>query len=238
MALELHWDRGRIVRLGFAGALGLFCSVLPAHEGRAAGGAFSVDDSEIGAPGECKVESWGSFASNRDFISAVAPACVVNVGRPVEAALQFARSRSDGHWSTGLVLKGKTSLVPIGNGGIGVALVGGIGFDLTQGQAASTFVSLPVSFQISEPLRFNLNIGAVRDLIEDRTIFTWGAGADFSVTSKVTLIAEVFGADGETGAQTGIRYTPHEKIDFDLIYGRNLTGERADWITFGVNVRF
>ena len=59
-----------------------------------------------------------------------------------------------------------------------------------------------------------------------------------SLKKPFTLIGEVFGQGSQnTGAQLGLRYTPVEKIDFDLIYGRNLTGEHANWITLGVNLR-
>ena len=39
-------------------------------------------------------------------------------------------------------------------------------------------------------------------------------------------------------AQLGLRYTPIESLDIDLIYGRNISGENANWITVGLNVRF
>jgi hypothetical protein len=204
----------------------------------AAGGAFAVDDSEIGAPGECKVEGWTAFASNRDFIGVVAPACVVNIVRPVEVGAQLVRFRSGGEWGTDLIVKGKTSLVPLGDGKVGVAFIAGAAYSFTEHQTVAAFANLPVSFQISEALRFNVNAGVLRNLADTRTVVTWGAGADFSVSPRITLVAEVFGFNSETGAQAGIRYTPHEKIDFDLIYGRNLTGERADWVTLGVNLRF
>ncbi len=42
---------------------------------QAAGGAFVVDDGEIGKPGDCKIESWASFASNADFLGVTSPAC-------------------------------------------------------------------------------------------------------------------------------------------------------------------
>lgn len=67
-------------------------------------------------------------------------------------------------------------------------------------------------------------------------IYQYGLGG--SLKKPFTLIGEVFGQGSQnTGAQLGIRYTPVEKIDFDLIYGRNLTGEHANWITLGVNLR-
>ena len=31
------------------------------------GGAYYVDDAEIGKVGSCETESWGSFAANADF---------------------------------------------------------------------------------------------------------------------------------------------------------------------------
>jgi hypothetical protein len=204
----------------------------------AAGGAFNVDDSEIGSPGECKTETWTAFAANRDFIGVAAPACVVEFSRPVEIGAQLVRFRSGDQWGTDLILKGKTSLIPLGEGKIGVGFIGGGAYSFTQHEMAAAFATLPVSFQISDTLRLNVNAGVLRNLIETRTLFTWGAGADLSLSPKVTLIAEVFGFNSETSAQAGMRYTPHEKIDFDLTYGRNLTGERADWITLGINLRF
>ena len=38
--------------------------------------------------------------------------------------------------------------------------------------------------------------------------------------------------------QAGIRVTPIDTVDFDLIYGRNITGENANWVTIGMNLRF
>jgi hypothetical protein len=238
MRSDRYRDRQRILWRGVAAALATFWILIPPQQVLAAGGAFVVDDSEIGSPGDCKVEGWGAFASNRDFIGVAAPACVFNIVRPVEVGAQFVRFRSGGEWATDLLVKGKTSLVPLGDRRIGVGAIGGAAYSFTRDELVAVFGNLPVSFQISEPLRFNVNVGFIRNLVDTRTLITWGAGADFSLSEKITLIGEVFGFNSETGAQAGIRYTPHERIDFDLIYGRNLTGERADWVTFGVNLRF
>jgi hypothetical protein len=37
--------------------------------------------------------------------------------------------------------------------------------------------------------------------------------------------------------QSGIRYSPNKDVDWDVIYGRNLTGEGANWITLALTVR-
>ena len=64
-----------------------------------------------------------------------------------------------------------------------------------------------------------------------------------------TLTGEVFGLVGaandddtrgpvEPRFQLGLRYRPVDLFNIDLIYGRNLTGERANWITLATIVRF
>lgn len=38
--------------------------------------------------------------------------------------------------------------------------------------------------------------------------------------------------------QLDVRYRPVDQFSFDVIYGRNLTGENANWITFATTIRF
>jgi hypothetical protein len=216
----------------------LFCLEFSAHAARA-DGAFVVEDAEVDEPGKCKVESWTAFANNRDFIGVVAPACVFNLGRPVEISVPVARVRSDGVWSTDLVVEAKTPIIPFDDDSkFGVALAGGVGFNLTRGDTAAVFVNVPFSYRVTESLRVDLNVGVLRNLVDDRTVFTWGAGTNLALTQHLSLIAGTFGFGHKVGGQVGIRYTPHEKVDFDLSYARNLEGDRADWVTLGVNLRF
>jgi hypothetical protein len=35
-----------------------------------------------------------------------------------------------------------------------------------------------------------------------------------------------------------VRYRPNEIFSLDIIYGRNIMGENANWITFGTTIRF
>ena len=42
----------------------------------------------------------------------------------------------------------------------------------------------------------------------------------------------------EPRTQIGVRFAPNEKFDIDLIWGRNITGENAHWVTLGLNVHF
>jgi hypothetical protein len=231
------------IRLIQAAAIGSLCVMAAgtlADRAQAAGGAFAVDDAGVDDPGTCKVEAFTSFARNDDFIGVVAPACVVSLGRPVDVGVQIDRSRSGGEWGTGLALKAKTAIVPFGDDAIfGVAIAGGVGFDLAARETAEWFVTLPVSVRLSEVFLLNLNVGGLWDRVEHRSFVTWGAGFELTLVAQYTLLGEVFGQGShDPGAQIGLRYTPHECLDIDLIYGRNLTGERSDWVTAGVNLRF
>ena len=38
--------------------------------------------------------------------------------------------------------------------------------------------------------------------------------------------------------QVGLRWRPIDRFSMDLILGRNITGENANWITVGLNLRF
>ena len=73
-------------------SLAWLATTRPLH---AAGGAYAVDDVEVGTPGSCKIETWGSFADNRDWIGVMSPACVVSLLKPVELTAQASRFRSD-----------------------------------------------------------------------------------------------------------------------------------------------
>src|SRR5256885_11665937 len=52
-------------------------SLALAGEARAAGTAYGVDTAEVGEVGNCKIESWLSWASNQDFVGVANPSCVV-----------------------------------------------------------------------------------------------------------------------------------------------------------------
>lgn len=231
----------------FALAAGAIATCTAAH---AAGGAFAVDDSEIAKPGECKVESWYSHASNDDFALVSSPACVARIVVPVELGFAIARSRADHVWGTDLALKAKFNAISVeGPGKIGVGLSVATTYDLVAHQNTGTLINVPVSFQLSEQVRANLNGGWSFDNTTDTHYGTWGVGIEWNFIKPLTLIAEIYGIAGsrpvdepksltEPRYQVGLRYTPHEKVDFDIIYGRNVTGEDANWVTAGVNIRF
>ncbi|MSP31349.1 MAG: hypothetical protein EXR03_00805 [Pseudolabrys sp.] len=221
----------------------------------AADGAFAVDDVEVGKPGECKIESWASAATNHDFTAVTSPACVVKLGIPVELGAQLQRSRGDGVWGTSGTLKAKTNLIPVENHPFGLGISGGSTWDLITGAHTGGFINVPVTFQIQEKLRINVNGGWLYDNAAKIHYLTWGAGLEWNFVKPLTLIGEVYGQAGRLSAvgkdeapapnsireprtQIGLRVTPQDNVDLDLIWGHNIIGENAQWLTLGVNLRF
>jgi hypothetical protein len=222
-------------------------AMLPmADDARAANGAFAVDAADISEAGSCKLESWISTATNTDFSLIANPSCVVDVGRAVELSVLSSRSRGDGEWSTTFQPKAKTNLVPTGIGKFGVSIYGGGSFDALTGDNLTAFAVVPATYRLSETMRINLNGGWLWDRIVDRHYLLYGIGWDWKFTDVLQLTLEAFGQAGQADRpsvtrprfQAGVRYRPNEIFSVDLIYGRNIMGENANWITLGTTIRF
>lgn len=239
----------------FAPLLLAACVLLPPATAHAAGGAFAVDDVEIGKPGDCKVESWAAAASNHDVTAVTSPACVATLGIPIELGGQLQRSRADGVWGTSGTLKAKANLIPVANHPFGLGISGGSSWDLVTGANTGGFFNVPVTFQLRDDFRINVNSGWLYDNAAKIHYATWGGGFEWNFVKPLTLIGEIYGQAGrlpaagedeapapkairEPRAQIGLRFTPQDNVDLDLICGHNITGENANWLALGLNLRF
>jgi hypothetical protein len=219
---------------------------LAADAAQAANGAYAVDAAGISEVGSCKVESWLSSATNTDFSAVANPSCVVDPFKPVELSMLVNRARSDGDWSTTIAPKAKMNLVPTGIGKFGFSLYAGGQFDASTGENLTAFAVIPATFRLSETMRINLNGGWLWDRTVDRHYLTYGLGFDWKFTDTLQWTIEAFGQAGASEIpgvvrprfQTGVRYRPDEIFSVDLVYGHNITGENANWITIGTTVRF
>jgi hypothetical protein len=212
----------------------------------AANGAYAVDAADISDVGSCKVESWISTATNTDFSAVANPSCVIDPFKPVEVSLLTNRSRSDGELSTTIAPKAKMNIAPTGIGKFGFSFYAGGSFDALTGENLTAFAVVPVTYRLSETTRINLNGGWLWDRTVDRHYLTYGVGFDWKFTDVLQWTIEAFGQAGASDMpsvvrprfQTGVRYRPNEIFSVDVIYGRNITGENADWITIGTTIRF
>jgi hypothetical protein len=220
--------------------------LLAAPDARAANGAYAVDAADISEVGSCKVESWMSAATNTDFSAVANPSCAVNIFRPVELSMQTVRSRSDGDWSTTIAPKAKTNIAPTGIGRLGFSVYAGGSFDVLTGENLTAFAVVPATYRLSETMRINVNGGWLWDRTVDRHYLTYGIGFDWKFTEVLQWTIEAFGQAGASDIpsvvrprfQTGVRYRPNEIFSVDVICGRNITGENANWITIGTTIRF
>src|SRR5258705_4645548 len=110
-------------------AVAVFACVIP-PPADAAGTAYGTDTADVGEVGNCKIESWLSWASNQDFLAVANPSCVVDLSRPVEVSVNVLRSRLDGEWGTFVAPKFKTNILPSAIGRFGVAIAGGAVYDV------------------------------------------------------------------------------------------------------------
>jgi hypothetical protein len=235
----------RAIRITLA-AISAILTLLAAGGARAANGAYAVDAADISEVGSCKVESWISTATNTDFSAVANPSCAVNIFRPVELSLQTVRARSDGDWSTTVAPKAKWNFVPTGIGKLGLSFYAGGSFDALTGESLTAFAVVPLTYRLSEVMRINVNAGWLWDRTVDRHYLTYGVGFDWKFTETLQWTIEAFGQAGASDTpsvvrprfQTGVRYRPNEIFSVDVIYGHNITGENANWITVGTTIRF
>ena len=235
----------RGLRIAFV-ATAAISAWLTAGEARAANGAYAVDAADISEVGSCKVESWFSMATNTDFSAVANPTCGVNIFRSVELILLANRSRSDGDLSTTIAPKAKWNIVPTGIGRFGVSFYAGGQFDALTGDNLIAFAVVPATFRLSETMRININGGWLWDRTVDRHYLTYGLGFDWKFADVLQWTIEAFGQAGASDIpgvirprfQTGVRYRPNEIFSIDVIYGHNITGESASWLTIGTTIRF
>lgn len=213
-------------------------SILLAAPAVAAGGAYIVDDSEIGPASECKLETWAAFARDRERSFVAAPACVVSL---IELGVAVERAHADDAWTTAVQPKAKATLLPVDRYGIGVGIAAGAGVTTRTQKADTLAAQIPVSLQPVPEMRVNLNLGWERDRTVPRDYVTWGLGTDVAIRDDLAAIAEVFGRDhgARPGMQVGIRPTLLDgRLDLDVILGRSVTQSRSNRLTLGATLRF
>src|SRR5258705_4063874 len=233
------------MRIALAGIMA-GSALLASTGARAANGAYAVDAADISEVGSCKVESCCWSATTTDFSAVANPSCVANIFKPVELSLLTNRSRSDGDWSTSIAPKAKWNIVPTGIGKFGFSFYAGGSFDALTGDNLTAFAVVPATYRLTETMRININGGWLWDRTVDRHYLTYGLGFDWKFTDVLQWTIEAFGQAGASDipsvvwprVQTGIRYRPNGIFSVDVIYGRNINGENANWLTIGTTIRF
>jgi hypothetical protein len=238
----------KVICSAVAGLAAAAVVIAHATRAQAAGAAYQVDTSEISEAGNCKIEAWFSRADNKDYFGAMSPACSVPFVRPLELSVQYSHSRQDEEPTTQLTPKAKVNLVESAIGKPGWAVSVTAQHDLVTNQNTALAATVPMTLRLSNVVRINVNAGWAWDRVIDQHYFTYGVGVDWRTSDNVwTLTAEVYGLAGPATDppgvtrprfQTGLRWRPIDRWNVDLIYGRNLYGEQANWVTLATILRF
>jgi hypothetical protein len=235
-------------RLAAIAAAAGVTAVSLADEARAAGAAYQVDTAEISEPGNCKVETWASFARNGDRYAAASPACSVPFTRPLELSAQFNASKSEGDWDAAVTPKIKMNILESAILKPGIAVSGTFTYDFVTREVSTVNFTVPVTLRLNNVVRININGGWMLDRTVERQYMTYGVGIDWRTPDNVwTLTAEMFGqtanqADPNSVVQprfqVGLRWRPVDRWNVDAIWGRNLYGESSNWFTLATVLRF
>ena len=114
------------------------------------------------------------------------------------------------------------------------------------GENLTAFATIPATYRLSENMRINVNGGWLWDRFVDRHYLTLRhrlrleIHRDAAMDHRSVRSGRPIGRTerGAAAFQTGVRYRPNEIFSVDLIYGHNITGENANWITLGTTIRF
>jgi hypothetical protein len=137
--------------------------------------------------------------------------------------------------------------VPTGVGKLGLSFYTAGSFDALTGENLTVAAVIPATYRLSENMRINLNGGWLWDRTDDKHFALYGVGFDWKFTDTLQWTIEAFGQAGPAvdppssvrpRVQTGIRYRPNEIFSVDVIFGHNITGEGASWLTIGTTIRF
>ncbi|WET07845.1 hypothetical protein [Pseudomonas sp. D3] len=206
----------------------------------AAGGAYVVDDGAINAPGECNVDAWYS-AQRHDGSThneTLSPACTFNA----LPAIQWGATLSRANRETQVSPQVKAQMMSRQDLGLEMAVSVGahVALDRRHAFDGADF-NVPLTWQPLGALRLNLNAGWTHtyDDGEQNHRLTWGSSVEYQVAHSLTLIVERYGQKGSEQAwQAGPRFHIGPLVDVDVVVGRSLVAERAQWLSTGATLRF
>ena len=224
--------------------LGLIVLIAMVSKAHAAGGSYVVDDGAINDPGQCNVDAW--FTANRHDGSThnqtLSPACTFTGMPSVQWTAALSRADTASSGETQVNPQAKAQVFTQKDLGLELAVSAGAHFALDrQHTFDGADFNIPLTWQPVEALRLNLNAGwthAYNDGDQKHRL-TWGTGFEYQVAPALTLIAERYGQEGGDQAwQAGPRFHLGEFVDVDVVVGRSLIADQAQWLTTGATVRF
>jgi hypothetical protein len=224
------------IRRAFPALTALLAALAPLPAA-AAGGAHVIDDAEVLDSGICHLELWATRGPD-SWLTHGATACTFERLPMVEFGA-FAEYLSD-HGEEDLIVGPaiKVALVPVERG-IGVGLAASAGFSLQEGHLETASLFVPLTADVSERVRVNVNAGWAWTHGEFGHEATFGAQVEYALAQEIGLMAEAFaGTRSGSGVQAGARWSPgNDRFDVDLLVAQTWNGARERAVTIGLTMR-
>ncbi len=218
-------------------SVALGAALLGATPAAAAGNAHVIDDAEVAEPGTCQAEGWLThFEADRGLVN-LSPACTLRSlpFAEIGASIQYHWANEGSQTLAGPAVKLALRRV---DRGVGFALGLSAGIDVETGRVETAAIVVPASVDISPRVRANFNLGYAWSRTGNRHAAFVGAQLEVRATETLAVMAEAFTRDGaDPGVQAGLRWTPREWVDVDLLAARRVDGSPTTAMTIGLTLR-
>ncbi|MBX3607868.1 MAG: hypothetical protein KF788_21525 [Piscinibacter sp.] len=220
--------------------LSLTLAAQAAHAGR----PLATEDADVLERGACEWESFAAHAradgepSARGWTTQVG----CGIGWRSQLALAYSRARSDGVTGEGLLLGGKTQLIPRDDQRTGWTLAWGLAGAKEDGgsfEHETSYLNLVATHTLAEGLTGHANLGWVRSESADASSTTWNLALEKAVGAGVDLMGEVYGDDrSDAWLGLGARWTPHERFSVNASWARQGGSAGTTLWTLGFKLAF
>lgn len=201
-----------------------------------------TDDARLVDPGACQLEAWQRVNHGSRERWAF-PACNPTGNLEVTLGGNDLPDGTGGRASD-YVVQGKTLFRPLETNGYGFGLAAGAYFHGDpapgQGKLKNAYFYVPISKSLmDDQLVLHVNLGAQNDRDAGNRPWTWGVGAELSLTSRVVLVAESYGDDhARPSYQAGLRcWVKPNRFQIDTTLGAQAGDIGASrWFSIGVRL--
>jgi len=203
---------------------------------------FVTDDARLTTAGSCQLETWTRVYRDSTEFWAL-PAC--NPGGNLELTVGGGQALYDDQAlsaNSDYIFQVKTLLRKLETNEVGVGVAAGTvrhpAVNPGPNLMGNTYAYVPVSVSLADnALVMHLNTGWLREHITSRNLATWGVGAEWNTSERITWMAEAFGDSyPNTYWQAGGRFSLiPQLLQIDTTVGQSAGGKNTSrWLSFGL----
>jgi hypothetical protein len=220
----------------------LFLFLLPSIS--YAAGAYLVDDGGIIESKKLQIENWYSHSAAGENIY------VSNPAYQIFSNAEFAIQETYSSKGVNNTLWPQLKYLIHKEDGIWSSVTAGVNYSTTDSGIYGNYIYSSTTKRLNKIVDLNIYVGWQnwRHAIgnnKSTDFLNYGLGSEIHLTNDFALIGEFFQTNGQLrngpkapAIQAATRYIATHYLVLDLIYGRNINGNRNNWVTFGAAVIF